>query len=62
MADIDTRLDGEGTESGPIWVDIDPISDVVTITWQNVGFYRRNAEAMCGCLPLCKENFDLLGT
>lgn len=45
MADIDTRLDGEGAESGPIWVDIDPISDVVTITWQNVGFYRRNAEA-----------------
>ena len=43
LADIDTRLDGEGAESGPVWVDIDPSSDVVTITWQEVGFYRRNA-------------------
>lgn len=42
-ADIDTRIDGEGAESGPVWVDVDPISDVVTITWQEVGFYRRNA-------------------
>ena len=44
LADIDTRLDGEGSESGPIWVDIDPIGDVVSITWQDVGFYRRNAD------------------
>ncbi len=44
LADIDTRLDGEGAESGPVWVDIDPVLDVVTITWQNVGFYRRNAD------------------
>jgi Ca2+-binding RTX toxin-like protein len=44
MADIDTRLDGEGTESGPVWVDIDAVNDVITITWQDVGFYRRNAE------------------
>ncbi len=43
MADIDTRLDGEGAESGPIWVDIDAANDVVSITWQDVGFYRRNA-------------------
>lgn len=42
-ADVDTRLDGEGAESGPVWVDIDPVGDVVTITWQEVGFYRRNA-------------------
>lgn|GEM_PF-6180293 len=42
-ADIDTRLDGEGPESGPVWVDIDPGADVVSITWQEVGFYRRNA-------------------
>lgn len=42
-ADVDTRLDGEGPESGPVWVDIDPIADVVSITWQDVGFYRRNA-------------------
>ncbi len=44
MADIDTRLDGEGRESGPIWVDVDAANDVVTITWAEVGFYRRNAE------------------
>jgi Ca2+-binding RTX toxin-like protein len=44
MADIDTRLDGEGVESGPIWVDIDSANDVVTITWADVGFYRRNAD------------------
>ncbi len=43
--DVDTRLDGEGAESGPVWVDVDPVSDVVTITWQEVGFYRRNANA-----------------
>lgn len=42
-ADVDTRLDGEGAESGPIWLDVDPVADVVTITWQDVGFYRRNA-------------------
>ena len=42
-ADVDTRLDGEGAESGPVWVDVDPVADVVTITWQEVGFYRRNA-------------------
>lgn len=44
-ADVDTRKDGEGKESGPVWVDVDSGSDVVTITWQNVGFYRRNADA-----------------
>lgn len=44
MADIDVRLDGEGAESGLVWIDIDPIMDVVTITWQDVGFYRRNAD------------------
>lgn len=42
-ADVDTRLDGEGPESGPVWLDIDPVVDVVSITWQEVGFYRRNA-------------------
>lgn len=42
-ADVDTRLDGEGAESGPIWVDVDPTQDIVTITWAEVGFYRRNA-------------------
>lgn len=44
LADIDTRLDGEGAESGPVWADVDAVADVVTITWQDVGFYRRNAD------------------
>jgi serralysin len=43
MADVDTRLDGEGTESGQIWLDVDTAKDCVTITWEDVGFYRRNA-------------------
>lgn len=43
FADIDTRLDGEGPESGPVWVDMDNVQDVLTITWQDVGYYRRNA-------------------
>lgn len=43
MADIDTRLDGEGAESGQIWLDVDTVNDCVTITWDDVGFYRRNA-------------------
>ncbi|SER04088.1 calcium-binding protein [Thalassovita taeanensis] len=41
--DVDTRLDGEGAESGGIWVDIDTGTDTVTITWDDVGVYRRNA-------------------
>ncbi len=42
-ADVDTRIDGEGAESGPVWIDVDTANDVVTFTWQEVGFYRRNA-------------------
>ncbi len=42
-ADVDTRLDGEGAESGAVWLDIDTANDCVTITWDHVGFYRRNA-------------------
>ena len=42
-ADVDTRLDGEGEESGQIWLDVDIVQDCVTITWDDVGFYRRNA-------------------
>ncbi|MGB7244269.1 MAG: nidogen-like domain-containing protein [Sulfitobacter sp.] len=44
LADIDTRLDGEGDESGQVWVDVDPTADVVTVTWENVGYYRRKAD------------------
>lgn len=43
MADVDTRIDGEGAESGQIWLDIDTAADCITITWEDVGFYRRNA-------------------
>ena len=43
-ADVDTRIDGEGPESGHVWVDLDDVSDTVTITWENVGSYRRNAD------------------
>ncbi len=43
-ADVDTRLDGEGFESGGIWVDVDAVGDVVTITWDAVGVYRRRAD------------------
>ena len=43
MADVDTRIDGEGAESGQIWLDVDTVNDCVTITWDDVGFYRRNA-------------------
>ena len=41
--DVDTRLDGEGAESGGVWLDIDTVQDCVTITWDHVGFYRRHA-------------------
>lgn len=43
-ADVDTRIDGEGAESGQIWVDIDSALDRVTITWDSVGSYRRQAD------------------
>jgi len=43
-ADVDTRIDGEGAESGQVWVDLDAATDTVTITWENVGSYRRNAD------------------
>ncbi|WP_282092538.1 nidogen-like domain-containing protein [Epibacterium ulvae] len=37
-ADVDTRA------GNPIQVEIDAVADVVTMTWENVGFYNRNAE------------------
>ncbi len=42
-ADVDTRLDGEGAESGAIWVDLDDSAGVLTVTWDGVGVYRRDA-------------------
>lgn len=43
-ADVDTRLDGEAPESGGIWVDLSTATGLVTITWDDVGVFRRNAE------------------
>ena len=43
-ADVDTRLDGEGPESGPIWVDMDLTGGHLTVTWEDVGSYRRQAD------------------
>lgn len=42
--DVDTRLDGEGAESGAIWADLETVSGVFTVTWDGVGVYRRNAD------------------
>lgn len=41
-ADVDTRLRGEGVESGQIWLHEAP--GVLTITWAGVGFFRRNTD------------------
>lgn len=43
-ADVDTRIDGEGAESGQIWIDQDTTTGTLTITWQDVGSYRRQAD------------------
>jgi serralysin len=45
-ADVDTRLRGEGVESGQIYVDIDPLADCVSITWDEVGVYRYNTDQL----------------
>ncbi|WP_375173917.1 nidogen-like domain-containing protein [Pseudooceanicola sp.] len=39
-ADVDTRLVGEGPESGDIWVDM--AGSVLSVTWQDVGRFRRD--------------------
>lgn len=41
--DVDTRLDGEGEESGGIWFDLDTTTQTATFTWDDVGVYRRDA-------------------
>ena len=43
-SDVDTRLDGEGAESGQIWVDLDTGAHALTVTWADVGSYRRLAD------------------
>lgn len=44
-ADVDTRLRGEGQESGQLYVDIDPMRDVVSFTWDMVGRYRYDSDS-----------------
>jgi hypothetical protein len=41
-ADVDTRLRGEGIESGVIWVH--QVPGALTVTWADVGFFRRNTD------------------
>jgi len=47
-ADVDTRLRGEGLESGQIWLHESPAAapggGALTATWAEVGFYRRNTD------------------
>jgi Ca2+-binding RTX toxin-like protein len=43
--DVDTRLRGEGVESGQIHVDLDQANDCLTVTWDMVGVYRRDTTA-----------------
>ncbi len=43
-ADVDTRLRGEGRESGEIHVDIDAARRIVSITWDQVGSFRRDTD------------------
>ncbi|WP_322867750.1 nidogen-like domain-containing protein [Aquicoccus sp. G2-2] len=44
-ADIDTRTDGFGPESGQIWVDQSAATHTLTVTWADVGAYRFDAGA-----------------
>jgi len=38
--DVDTSLNGEGAESGQIWVDLNTATDTLSITWEDVSIYR----------------------
>lgn len=39
-ADVDTRTPANiGAESAPIYFDLDPVSDVLTVTWSGVNYY-----------------------
>jgi serralysin len=41
--DVDTRLNGEGVESGQIWANMDTTTNTLSVTWDDVGVYRRDA-------------------
>lgn len=44
-ADVDTRTNG-APDSEPIYLDVDPTNDVVTVTWSNVGYYNTQADRL----------------
>ena len=44
-ADVDTNIPANnGTDSAPIFVDIDATNDVLTFTWGDVGYYNQNGD------------------
>ncbi|KRA55364.1 hypothetical protein ASD80_13220 [Devosia sp. Root635] len=45
-ADVDTRLPSTGSQSAPIYVDLDTVRDVVTFTWNDVGYYNHHGESL----------------
>eukprot|EP00913_Durusdinium_trenchii_P021281 g19994.t1 len=42
-ADVDTRTDG-APDSSPIYVDLDDVNKVMTITWSQVGYFSTHAD------------------
>jgi uncharacterized protein with beta-barrel porin domain len=43
--DIDTRLPAErGANSAPIFLDLDSVNDIVTVTWSGVNYYDQNGD------------------
>ncbi|WP_394689335.1 nidogen-like domain-containing protein [Hoeflea sp.] len=44
-ADVDTRIPASiGTNSGPVYIDMDTVNDVLTFTWADVGYYDYNGD------------------
>jgi hypothetical protein len=43
-ADVDTRTDGTAPESQPVYVDFDSTQKVITVTWNEVGYYKYHAD------------------
>lgn len=53
FADVDTRggattpsAGGTSTGSNLIWYDLDTVNDVITITWDDVGYYNRKIDKL----------------
>lgn len=44
-ADVDTRIPADlGANSAPIYVDVDSVKDIVTITWSGVNYYEQKGD------------------